>query len=231
MKENIILLHGALGSKSNLQELSDLLQVNFNVHSFNFRGHGGLSFPKNEMTMSGLAEEIGEFIENNAIYQPSIFGYSMGGYAALKYASKNHKRVKNIITLGTKFDWSPSSTQNSIEVMNLKQWKEKNPTFVEVLKQLHQPTDIQILITVTQNMLCHLSKSDFLSDEELHSIQCPVHLMLGDQDKMVSVEESEIISSKIPKSNLIFLKDTKHPIELVNKILLSNHLNEILNAN
>ncbi len=55
--------------------------------------------------------------------------------------------------------------------------------------------------------------------------------MLGDQDKMVSVEESEIISSKIPKSNLIFLKDTKHPIELVNKILLSNHLNEILNAN
>lgn len=37
---NLLILHGALGSEVQLQPLKELLANDFNVHTLNFEGHG-----------------------------------------------------------------------------------------------------------------------------------------------------------------------------------------------
>jgi hypothetical protein len=44
MKEQVILLHGAIGSKEQLIPLQNELENKYTVHNFNFSGHGGTDF-------------------------------------------------------------------------------------------------------------------------------------------------------------------------------------------
>ena len=55
--QHLILLHGALGSKEQLQPLATTLQNTFHVHSFNFSGHGGRPFAEIAVSKKIFAEK------------------------------------------------------------------------------------------------------------------------------------------------------------------------------
>ena len=42
MKEKLILLHGALGSKNQFRPLMERLKEYFDMYTMNFEGHGGI---------------------------------------------------------------------------------------------------------------------------------------------------------------------------------------------
>ncbi len=73
MKGDIILLHGALGSKEQFSELKNRFSNKFEVHNFNFEGHGGRP-SKNDFSIDLFAENIADFISENKISSPHIFG-------------------------------------------------------------------------------------------------------------------------------------------------------------
>jgi len=83
----IILLHGALGSANQLQPLAEALESNFEVHTFNFSGHGGRPFGNKQFSISLFSEQINEYMQVSGISRAPVFGYSMGGYAAMYLAS------------------------------------------------------------------------------------------------------------------------------------------------
>jgi len=43
---DLILLHGALGSESQLEKIKDALRENFTLYSYNLSGHGGKLVPQ-----------------------------------------------------------------------------------------------------------------------------------------------------------------------------------------
>ena len=45
-------------------------------------------------------------------------GHSMGGYVALKLALKRPELVDRIITLGTKFNWTPEVAAKEVKMLN-----------------------------------------------------------------------------------------------------------------
>ena len=103
----IILLHGAIGAKDQLEPLAKELSGNgFQTYSFNFSGHGQSPF-QNQFSISQFSNELLEFVVKTHLIRPAIFGYSMGGYVALYLASQKPDGLGKIITLGTKFVWSP----------------------------------------------------------------------------------------------------------------------------
>ena len=52
--KNIVLLHGAIGAKDQLQPLADLLKNDFIVHVFNFSGHGGKPFAEEHFSIEAI---------------------------------------------------------------------------------------------------------------------------------------------------------------------------------
>ena len=43
MKEKVLLLHGALGSKEQFSSIKKIIEVAFDVYDLNFEGHGGVA--------------------------------------------------------------------------------------------------------------------------------------------------------------------------------------------
>ena len=78
--QHLLLLHGAIGAKDQLEELEKSLQDKFIVHRINFSGHGGETFSDKPFSISLFADEVLNYLSSQNIEQASIFGYSMGGY-------------------------------------------------------------------------------------------------------------------------------------------------------
>lgn len=74
MKSKLLLLHSALGSKNQFDELEKILQQNFEVFVINFKVYGG--FPiQNEFSISLLSNNVLTFLKK--IEKIHVFGYSM----------------------------------------------------------------------------------------------------------------------------------------------------------
>ncbi len=223
MKPSLILLHGALGSKAQLLPLGDKLKDHFDIYTLNFEGHGGLSINR-EFSLDHFSENLLQFIENEKLVSPNIFGYSMGGYVALKLAMSHPDKVKHIMTLGTKFDWSPESAAMEVKMLNPDVIVEKVPKFAEQLKERHTPEDWKHVLRKTADMMLALGNGEALRPAAFNKVNCPVHITVGGADNMVSIEESKNVADSIPNSAFEVFEGFKHPIEQVDVGMLRNKI-------
>lgn len=213
--KSIILLHGAIGAADQLEPLAkELSAKGYQTHSLNLSGHGQTLF-QNQFGIKQFAEELKSFIEKNNLVQPDVFGYSMGGYVALYLALQNHNLLGNIITLGTKFAWSPEIAEREIKMLDAKTISEKVPKFAETLQKRHG-SDWQLLLQRTADMMMDLGNNNLLDPKTLSQIKNKVLIGLADGDTMVSSEETDNAASKIVGASRYTLQNTKHPIESVN---------------
>lgn len=223
MKEKLILLHGALGSKFQLEELKLELDDQFEVYSLNFEGHGGRP-STNSFSIQLFSENLLVFMQEKSIDSASIFGYSMGGYVALHTALLFPDKIRKIYTLGTKFNWDLEVAQKEVKMMNPLLIEDKIPRYAEKLKKEHAPLDWKIVMYRTAEMMLNMAKGAKLVDEDFEQIQNEVIIGIGSLDAMVSYEESIHVSTLLPNSKLIKLEGAKHPIDTISIDDLIHHI-------
>ncbi|HEY0030277.1 MAG TPA: alpha/beta fold hydrolase [Bacteroidia bacterium] len=221
--QHLLLLHGAIGAKDQLAPLSEELKNNFIIHTINFSGHGGEPMPE-IFSIELFAEDVLRYLKNNNLESINIFGYSMGGYVALYLAKHHPKKIKKVFTLATKFAWSPEISQKEIKMLDAEKIAEKVPAFAAILEKKHQPNDWKIVLQKTVDMMVALGNDSTLISSDFKSIQIPVKLSIGDNDTMVSLEETEEVCNYLSDAKLIIFPDTAHPIEKVNIEKLSAEL-------
>lgn len=214
MKTDLILLHGALGSEKQFTGLRELLSDFYNVFTFNFSGHGGEPIDQ-PFSIDLFGEDTLAFLKENNLDQPLVFGYSMGGYVALKLASVHHNLFQKIITLGTKFEWTPGSAQKEIKMLNPEVIEEKVPRFAQMLKDRHAPEDWKKNMRYTADMMLALGNGDAMNESDFGKIITPVTICVGSEDNMVSQQESQWAANLIPSAEYQLIEGFKHPIESV----------------
>jgi len=213
----ILLLHGALGSKLQLEPLKKLLETKGRtVYSINFSGHSGKSVEQEEFGIDLFAQDVLEFLERESIQEVDIFGYSMGGYVTLWFAHLHPQRVGKIITLGTKYDWSPESAQKETSKLDPENILLKVPAFARILEHRHAPNDWKELLGKTKAMMISLGNNPLLNKENLNLINHPTTILLGDQDDMADRDFSKQVAAWLPNGEFKLLESTPHPIEKVN---------------
>lgn len=223
----IILLHGAIGAKDQLEPLAKELSANgYQTYSLNFSGHGQTPF-QTDFSIRQFADELLEFVVRTHLIRPIVFGYSMGGYVALYLASQKPGILGDIITLGTKFEWSPEIAEKEIKMLDAKTISEKVPKFAEALQKRHG-NDWQLLLQKTTEMMVDLGNNNLLSPTTFSQVKSKVLIGLADNDTMVSVEETDNAASKIIVAKRYTLTNTKHPIETVNVTELSKIISEFI---
>jgi pimeloyl-ACP methyl ester carboxylesterase len=226
---NLLLLHGALGSEVQLQPLQKLLATDFNVYTLNFEGHGGRT-SNHEFDMDRFAENVVERLTTLQVAKTHIFGYSMGGYVALTLAKKYPELIDTIVTLGTKFNWTLESAQQEVKMLNPEKIEEKVPAFAKRLQGLHLPNDWKEVMRKTASMMFDLANGKKLTGLDLQAIPHEVCIGIGSLDNMVTIEESENAASHLPNGRLKIIEDVKHPIEKVDMQILTTFIkNELSN--
>lgn len=221
--QTIILLHGAIGSKEQLEPLQKILKKQkLNAVSFNFFGHGGEPFHEEGFGIKIFSWQLQNFIRANKLQKPSVFGYSMGGYVALRLAYRFPDLLGDIVTLGTKFAWTTETAKKEAAMLDAKKMEEKVPAFAESLKKLHAPNDWKELLAKTSGMLKDLGKEPLLTEKEFAEIENKVTICLGDKDNMVTREESKAAAESLPNGKFVLLENTPHPIEKIEAEKLIN---------
>ncbi len=223
MKKNLLLLHGALGSKKQFEVLKPLLENDFHVYDLNFGGHGGAP-AATDFSISGFTSELIDFVESKGLEKLHVFGYSMGGYVALNAANKIPEKIVKITTLGTKFNWNKASTEKEVKMLNPQVMEEKVPHFANKLKEDHLPADWKLLVADTASMMMKLSEGEQLVSDDFKKIRTSVTLGLGSLDKMVTREETLETESLLSNGAFVELEGVKHPIESVEVQKLSEFL-------
>jgi pimeloyl-ACP methyl ester carboxylesterase len=226
----ILLLHGALGSKSQLDSLQKALEDHGQtVYSMNFSGHAGHAF-ETAFGIETFAKDVLKFIDEHKLSQVDIFGYSMGGYVALWFAHTHPTRVARIITLGTKFDWSPESAAKEVRKVDPDKIEEKIPAFARILEHRHKPYDWKELLYKTGDMMTKLGAKPLLTSEILQTISHETLVLLGDQDDMADLMFSKKVAETMPNAKFASLEKTPHPIERVDPKFLERVIREKLSA-
>lgn len=223
---DLLLLHGALGAASTLHPLQQLLEADFNVHTLNFRGHGGSQTPLGPFRIELFAEDILRYLDQHQLQQVDIFGYSMGGYVALYLALQHPDRVGRIFTLATKFAWSPETAAKEVKMLQPEKVQEKVPAFAAALARRHQPNEWQEVMRRTADMMQHLGSYPMLTEETLPRIPVPVRVSVGDRDNMVSLQETAWAYRHLPNASLQVFPGTHHPLEKVNLGQLEHELRQ-----
>jgi pimeloyl-ACP methyl ester carboxylesterase len=147
----------------------------------------------------------------------NIFGYSMGGYVALYLAAHHPEAVDRIITLGTKYQWSPEIAAKETAMLNPVAIETKVPKFAAQLSQRHSPADWKIVLEKTASMLLEMGSRPPLQIADFSQIKNEVLLLLGDKDKMVTLQETAEVFRQLPNAQLGVLPNTSHPVEAADK--------------
>ena len=212
LKSPLLLLHGALGNQQQVLPLKPFLTDSFEVHVLNFEGHDGVE-TQSDFSKSVFTENVCNYITTTGKGPFHIFGYSMGGFVALNVALQHPELVASIVTLSTKFDWTPESAQREVKMLNPEVIEEKVPKFANRLKAVHGDTNWKQVIHKTAAMMQQLGNGEAMYDEAFQQIHCPVLVTVGDLDKMVSQEESKTAAEAMPNSYYKLLEGFYHPIE------------------
>lgn len=223
MKPNLLLLHGALGSQKQFDPIKNLLNEHFEVYSMDFEGHGEYVSDK-AFSIELFSENVIDFLAKEKITDVNIFGYSMGGYVALQTALEHPEKINKIVTLGTKFDWTPESAAKETKMLNPDVIEAKVPHFAQKLQDEHAPQDWKVIMRRTADMMMKLGNGAALKEEDFKSIAHEVTIGIGTEDNMVSLAESARVAQALPKATLKKLDGIKHPIEKVDAGILGEHI-------
>jgi pimeloyl-ACP methyl ester carboxylesterase len=224
----LILLHGAIGAASQFEPLRKQLGEQHDVYAINFSGHGGEMIEPDKFSIKHFAEQVASFIHNLHIQPVNIFGYSMGGYVAMYMARHLNVDIGKIITLGTKFHWDEAVAAKEIKMLQPDVIEQKIPVFAQQLNQRHHPQSWKEVLQHTANMLQQMGRDNPLQPDDYMNITTPSLIMIGDKDKMVTLEETVNTYQKLPNGQLAVLPATPHAIEQVDASLIAFYINRFL---
>ncbi len=208
---NIILLHGAIGSKLQMSGLNSLLSEEHKVYSFDFPGHGDHPEYEQDFSIEVFENWVSKEL-NNIDGDIAILGYSLGGYVGLRLALKFPERVKAVMTFGTIFDWHPAQSNKQISMINPDKIREKVPAFAEILFDTHGEKWVKVL-KQTHKLLERLGELPLLNDDNLPLIKAKCLITVGDRDQLVNIPESIYAYKLIPDGSFAVYANTGHPIE------------------
>lgn len=225
MKPTILLLHGALNTSDQFTLLSEKLEPFFDVYSFDFSGHSQELY-EDALDMSVMVRDIAQYMDRMESETCHIFGYSMGGYAALSYATSQPKKLGKIITLGTKWDWNPTSSAKEVAMLDPEMMAEKVPSYVAKLQVIFGENNWMNVVRKTASLMLDLGHGGGLVEDDFKTIETDVLILRGSEDKMVTAESSQEVASWLQNGTYQEIDDAPHPLEKVDMDVLVGEIVE-----
>ena len=219
----LYLLHGALGSAEQLSPLVNALVASgVEARTIELAGHGRTPLGAREFSVGTFVAQVRERLDADGCERPDFFGYSMGGYVALAFALSHADRTGGVMTLGTKFEWTPEIAEREASRLDPERMRAKVPQFAATLEERHAGAGgWTATLAATAGFLRRLGERPLLNEGELASIAPKVCVGVGDRDATVGVDESQRVSRRLAHGSLAVLPNTPHAFEQVDHALLA----------
>jgi len=222
-RPSLLVVHGALGSAAQMQPLVEAFEASqrfASVRVIELPGHGrtpldaGTSFSMDRFA-EVIADAAGDVRTTDGT-PPVVFGYSMGGYAALLLASRSPDTIAGLVTLGTMLRWSPEVAQQAARRLDPAVIAAKVPAFADTLSKRHaEAGGWELVMQRTAALLLGLGEAPPLTEAAFATVGCPIHLVVGEKDDSVTLADCEAAAALMPDARTTMLPGVPHPIEKV----------------
>jgi pimeloyl-ACP methyl ester carboxylesterase len=209
MKPKLILLHGALGAYEQMYKLRERLSDHYEIDGFSLKGHGE-NADSDGFTIQDFVEQLEDFIAKKNWKEYYILGYSLGGYVALNFALKHPVGLKKVMTFGTKLIWSEEFACSETDKLKPEILEAHMPPLADWMKKVHGEKYWSKVVYNTADLMNTVGKHNYLMNQDLSSLTCPILITQGTEDPMVPIQESELFSSKIKSSSLHLFQGVGH---------------------
>ena len=215
-----MLLHGALASGAQLQGLAaalgrDCARPDLDGHGTRPAADHDLDLFVHTALSAGGTEPV------------DLVGYSLGGYVALAAAIARPERVRRVVAIATKLAWTPEVAARETKRLDPDRLAERAPGFVAELEARHPGPGWRTVVEHTRTFLSGLGTAPPL---DLARISCPVLLLVGSDDALVTYEECAGAVEVIPTAQLAVLPGAPHPYEQMSPEALAHEITPFLRS-
>jgi valacyclovir hydrolase len=210
-----LLIHGFGGTpESDFGAQLPTLQSHFRVIAPHLHGYGR-STHRNSYALSFYrddANDLATLLDSLNIDKALVLGFSDGGIVSLLLAALYPQRVLALAEMGAQ------PAINAQNVAGIRHWLIDTPLSEEWQKELAklhgEPywRSLPPMYVEGQEKLVAAGGS-IISDEELAAVRCPALIMHGKRDRIVPADYAQMISERIPNSQLL-LFDAGHAAHL-----------------
>jgi pimeloyl-ACP methyl ester carboxylesterase len=228
--EALVLVMGYGGSSAWWFPQVPVFSRQYRVVAFDNRGTGQSDKPDMPYTMEMMAADVAGLIENIGIKAAHIFGVSMGGMIAQHFALSYPEKVISLV-LGCTMCGGPHSIIANAEAMSalfdMERMQRLTPeeSMRELLPFLFSQEFInsnrvfieQFIAKTTEYVTplhSYVSQAAAIGEhdtyERLPEIKAPTLVIAGDADRVIPIENSRLLASRIPQAELVILKKMGH---------------------
>lgn len=222
----LVLLHGFGGNKDTWNWVVPAWNDKYHIIVIDMPGHGDSVSKKTlSYTMTDQAERLNQFLEAKKIKQLYLFGHSMGGAIAVRYALNHSEKVNALILID-----SMGMVQTKSDGVKLVEKSDKNPLYDVCTKErietllnysMYKPPYIPDIIKsalleekCARRDLEKVIYEDMYTDVNLSAvaknISMPTLILWGEKDRMTHVDDASLFHETIKGSKLVIMKEVGH---------------------
>lgn len=241
----VILLHGYPFNRSLWTELAESLLDRYRVVIPDLRGFGETESSENPATMNRMAEDIAKLMDHLEIDQAVIGGLSMGGYVALAFCKQYPTRVRALVLADTRPQADTEEGKQTRAQQAEKALAEgmagiadamlpklltpdtvsKRPEVVKRIRDMMLKTKPEGAAAALRGMAQRDDQTEFIS-----SIDVPTLIVVGREDAITPLADSEAMHAKITGSRLVVIENAGHVSNLEQTEQFNNAVRGFLNS-
>ncbi len=212
----LVLLHGLGADWTSWSTYMPALARQHRVYAIDLLGFGSSDAPDVDYSIALQTQVVLGFLDAQHLQQVDLMGMSMGGFIGLNFARLYPERVRRLIAAdagGIVFDPSvprPFIPQDERQITDFQRLMTPKPHSLPrfiIRDTLRRSRPRQWVIQ--RYMKNRTSGREFL-DGKLQTINMPVLLLWGEQDRITPVSWGQAAHLQIPQSQLIILQGCGH---------------------
>lgn len=221
----VVLLHGYPFDRSLWNEQVSALSSSYRVITPDLRGLGESDASHGAATMKRMAEDVAALMDHFEISRAVIGGLSMGGYVALAFYKQFPSRVRALILADTRAQADTEEGKQTRHQQAEKALAEGmagiadamlpkllTPETVSKRPELVKRVRDMMLRTKPEGAAAALLGMAECEDQTtlLSQISCPALILVGQEDPITPVQDSEKMHREIAGSRLVVLENAAH---------------------
>lgn len=221
----VVLLHGYPFNRTLWNEQVAALSNSYRVITPDLRGHGESDATPGAATMNRMAQDVAALLDHLEISRAVIGGLSMGGYVALAFYKQFPSRVRALILADTRAQADTEEGKQTRHQQAEKALAEGMAGIADaMLPKLLTPDTVSKRPEVVKRVRDMMLKTKpegaagaLLGMAErddqttlLSQISCPALILVGQEDAITPVRDSEKMHHEIAGSRLVVMENAAH---------------------
>ncbi len=241
----IVLIHGVGLDLRMWDEVVEALAGRFELIRYDMLGHGATPPCVKTPTLDDYVRQLEQLLQEQALYRPSIVGYSMGGLIAGEFAARHPDKLDRLILMSTIFRRSEAERRSVLARLARAENDADSDNARSSIERWFSPAYIRSheeRISAFRKRLLTNSKENFLaayrifaaSDETLPSagprIKCPTLVVTGEHDAGSTPVMAEALANAISDAKLEIVPEQKHMLPVESPETIAGLLTKFLSS-